>query len=179
MSTAANPYASPQTADLATDAGDRPAEPQIFSFTGRLGRMRFFSYLMISSFLTLVLASVLVMVLVPASPVLAGLAYLAIIGVSLVYGLSIYVRRLHDLNQPGVWLLLMFVPLANFGLLIYLFFFRGTDGSNNYGPRTTPNSSAVIVTFVLGIFLNIASIGIVVAVAIPAYQDYMQRVQTQ
>ncbi len=47
---------------------------------------------------------------------------------------SLSIRRLHDLNRNGWFWLLCFVPLVNFFLGIYLFFFRGTEGENRYGP---------------------------------------------
>ena len=53
-------------------------------------------------------------------------------------GLSIKVRRFHDLEQTG-WLVLVFwavnifVPLAEFARMIW-FAFPGTNGSNHYGP---------------------------------------------
>lgn len=177
MSTVANPYASPETADLVQERDTPPAEPKIFSFSGRLGRLRLVTYLLVSSFISMLGCSLAVAMLTPVSPWLGVLAYVVLLLVSMVYGFSLYVRRLHDLGHSGIWLLLFVVPLANVGLLIYLLFFSGNDGVNEYGPKTVPNSSGVIVGFILGIFLGIASIGIIAAIAIPAYQDYVARAQ--
>ena len=44
------------------------------------------------------------------------------------------IRRLHDLNRPAWWCIGVFVPLVNLVLGIYLLFFKGTDGPNDYGP---------------------------------------------
>ena len=44
------------------------------------------------------------------------------------------VRRLHDLNRNGLWLLLTLVPLVNFFFFICLCFVKGTNGPNQYGP---------------------------------------------
>ena len=44
------------------------------------------------------------------------------------------IRRLHDLNRPAWWCIAVFVPLVNLVLGIYLLFFKGTDGPNDYGP---------------------------------------------
>lgn len=44
------------------------------------------------------------------------------------------VRRLHDLDKAGAYLLLAFVPIVSFGLLLYMIFSRGTDGANRFGP---------------------------------------------
>ena len=43
------------------------------------------------------------------------------------------VRRLHDLDLSGWWMLLLFVPLVNILFYIYILFFKGTEGPNQYG----------------------------------------------
>ncbi len=47
--------------------------------------------------------------------------------------ISSYVRRLHDVNQSGLLVLLIFVPLANLILFLFLLFVPGTAGANEYG----------------------------------------------
>lgn len=44
------------------------------------------------------------------------------------------IRRLHDLNRPAWWCIGFFIPMVNFVLSIYLVFFKGTKGPNQYGP---------------------------------------------
>lgn len=48
-------------------------------------------------------------------------------------GLAVSVRRLHDLDKSGWWLLVMFVPLVGVLLLIFWFASRGTKGPNRFG----------------------------------------------
>ena len=43
------------------------------------------------------------------------------------------IRRLHDLNRTGWFMLLVFIPVVNLIFAIYLLFFKGTEGYNNYG----------------------------------------------
>ena len=43
-------------------------------------------------------------------------------------------RRLHDLDRPGWYSIGILLPVVNFALLIYVFFFKGTQGPNQYGP---------------------------------------------
>ena len=64
-----------------------------------------------------------------ALPVASGMFTLA----ALVPTLSVSVRRLHDLDRPGWWLLLFFVPAANFVLVVW-WCMRGTNGYNRFGP---------------------------------------------
>jgi uncharacterized membrane protein YhaH (DUF805 family) len=48
-------------------------------------------------------------------------------------GLAVSVRRLHDLDRTGWWLLII---LTGIGLILLLIWFclRGTTGPNRYGP---------------------------------------------
>ena len=176
MSTAANPYASPQTTDLAGERDSARAEPKILSFSGRLGRMRLIAYTFYMSLITMPLAGLAMALMFAGSWALGTLVYLAVLGSSLVFGLSLYVRRLHDLDQSGIWVLLLVVPLVNLGLLIYLLFFRGTDGANQYGAVPTANSGAVKAGFVLALVFTIL-MPLLAAVSVPAYQDYVERAQ--
>lgn len=43
------------------------------------------------------------------------------------------VRRLHDLDKSGWWMLLLCVPLVNILFYIYILFFKGTEGPSQYG----------------------------------------------
>jgi len=175
MSTAANPYASPQTSDLARDSDAAPVNPPIFAFSGRLGRMRMFAYVFVTSLLAMPLAF-LSMGLMFSGSASGALLYFAVLIVSTVYSISLYVRRLHDLDQSGWWSLLFLVPLANIGLLIYMFFFRGSAGENRYGAPTTPNSGGVKATFIAGLVVMVA-LPFLAAISMPAYMDYVQRAQ--
>jgi uncharacterized membrane protein YhaH (DUF805 family) len=48
--------------------------------------------------------------------------------------LAVAVRRLHDTDRSGWWLLLLFLPLIGAIVLIIWFCFRGTPGQNRFGP---------------------------------------------
>ena len=57
--------------------------------------------------------------------------------VHFVPGLAVTVRRLHDIDRSGWWLLLMFVPVIGLFaalLLIAWFTIKGTPGENRFGP---------------------------------------------
>jgi uncharacterized membrane protein YhaH (DUF805 family) len=47
---------------------------------------------------------------------------------------SVAVRRLHDLDRSGWWLLLNFIPLVGAIVLLIWHCTRGTGGSNRFGP---------------------------------------------
>lgn len=46
---------------------------------------------------------------------------------------SLMIRRLHDLDKGGIWVLLNFIPIVNIIFAIYLFCVKGTDGYNQFG----------------------------------------------
>lgn len=43
------------------------------------------------------------------------------------------IRRLHDRSMTGWWMLLLFVPLVNVGLSLFMHFAQGDPGPNKYG----------------------------------------------
>ncbi len=50
--------------------------------------------------------------------------------------LTLMVRRLHDMEKSGGWIIVAWiVPFAIFYLLYKLFFSSGTDGENEYGAK--------------------------------------------
>ncbi len=50
-----------------------------------------------------------------------------------IYNLSIAIKRLHDFGKSGYWSLLLFIPLVEAVMMIYLFFKKGDAGMNKYG----------------------------------------------
>ena len=53
--------------------------------------------------------------------------------VTLLPAIAAGVRRLHDTDRPGWWLLLILVPLVGSILLLVWFAARGTEGANRFG----------------------------------------------
>ncbi len=54
--------------------------------------------------------------------------------VTLIPSLAISVRRLHDLDSSGWWLLLSLIPIIGAIALLVWFVMKGTDGPNRFGP---------------------------------------------
>ena len=48
--------------------------------------------------------------------------------------LGVSIRRLHDVDRSGWWLLILLIPLVGTLLVLYWFVQRGTVGPNRYGP---------------------------------------------
>jgi uncharacterized membrane protein YhaH (DUF805 family) len=167
-----NPYQAP-SANLEAARLEDYSEVKFFSTKGRLGRVRYLTfsmgYMLIFYLVIAVLFGILAatgMMKNPTATVVAtGIAYVLIIG----FGLTLSVRRAHDFDKSGWWASLSLVPLIN---LLFLFV-PGTDGENTYGKKTPPNRGGWVV-LVVGLVV-IAIIGILAAIAIPAYQDYSNR----
>jgi uncharacterized membrane protein YhaH (DUF805 family) len=62
--------------------------------------------------------------------ILEGIFFLA----TILPTLSVGVRRLHDLDRSGWWVLLDLIPLIGWIILLIWFCFKGTDGPNRFGP---------------------------------------------
>lgn len=48
--------------------------------------------------------------------------------------ITVGVRRLHDKDRTGWWLLLGLIPVVGTIILLYWFVTRGTEGENRFGP---------------------------------------------
>jgi uncharacterized membrane protein YhaH (DUF805 family) len=160
-----NPYGAPR-AMVADREEFQPVK--LFAVSGRIGRARYIVYSMLVSFV-LVLPAMALMALSPG----LGLAVLALAYVAtFVMSIMLTIQRSHDINMTGWFSLLVFVPFAN----LLFWFVPGTDGANRFGAKTQPNSTRVMVA--LWIVPVVFVIGIVAAVSIPAYQDYVKRAAT-
>jgi uncharacterized membrane protein YhaH (DUF805 family) len=55
----------------------------------------------------------------------------------LIPSLAVGVRRLHDADRTGWWMLLVFVPFVGWLILLVFFILEGRRGPNRYGPDPT------------------------------------------
>jgi Tfp pilus assembly major pilin PilA/uncharacterized membrane protein YhaH (DUF805 family) len=167
-----NPYAAPQTnvAGSDSDAEDY-GEIKILSASGRLGRVRYIGYSAGMSVLIMLVAGILAGVgaLVDSSVplIVVGLGWFAMIVVQFL----LTIQRSHDMNVTGWLSLISLIPL---GVLVF-WLVPGTQGENTYGKPPPPNTTGVIVLACILPFVGI--VGVLAAIAIPAYQDYAIRAQ--
>ena len=177
-----SPY-TPPTAAVA-DAAIEFGELSVFSMKGRLGRLRYLAYgfgvALIGQILLTLMGGMGVALQSDTGNILSlvgiGVVYIAMIVISIMLA----VQRLHDLDKTGWLYLLILVPLVNIIFGLYMLFARGTQSANRYGNPPPPNSTGVVIAAWLLIFVFVG--GIVAAITIPAYNDYVQRsqeIQTQ
>lgn len=165
-----NPYAAPKTNVTRGDNAEEYGEVKVISAQGRLGRVRYIGYTMGVSILILIVAGMAAGMASLADPgaavIVAGIGYVAMIVVQFL----LTIQRSHDMNVTGWLSLISLVPL---GVLVF-WFVPGSPGENDYGRPPPPNTmGAVVLACLLPVVMIV---GIVAAVAIPAYQDYSQRV---
>jgi uncharacterized membrane protein YhaH (DUF805 family) len=65
--------------------------------------------------------------------------------ITLIPGLAVTVRRLHDVDKSGWFILLGLIPLVGFYLL-YLYCQPGTPGPNRFGPDPKGGADAQVFT---------------------------------
>jgi uncharacterized membrane protein YhaH (DUF805 family) len=168
MQATSNPYQTPGSA--VRDQGEQYSEVKILSAAGRLGRVRYIGY---TVGLTLLLA--VVMGLAMALSAAAGIAALSVIVMVLGYvamivlQIMLTIQRCHDFNSSGWLSILAVIPLVN----LIFWAIPGTDGPNRFGNPPPPNTTgAVVLALIIPL---IFVVGIVAAVALPAYQQYVKR----
>lgn len=101
-------------------------------FEGRIGRWQYF----LTSLLLGVAVMVVAFLVGTASRSLGGMSFLLLIAAYIFViplSISLSVRRAHDMNWSGWYVLFMLVPFVNFVFALIFLFKVGTPGSNIYG----------------------------------------------
>jgi uncharacterized membrane protein YhaH (DUF805 family) len=116
----------------------------LFSFQGRLNRAKWWliniGVIVVEMIVFAVLFGGTAMMADPDQAMAAmsgsNAVIVAIIFVIVLWiGISIGVRRFHDRNKSGWWVLIALVPvIGGLWYLIECGFLKGTPGANNYGP---------------------------------------------
>ena len=100
-----------------------------FTFSGRSSRSEYWWWM---------LAGILFQIICTVIAILGDVGVAAIFPTLLVLPTTtMIVRRLHDLEKSGWWLLIVFIPLIGILYLIYLFTQEGDMTENFYGPVPT------------------------------------------
>ncbi|WGO98175.1 DUF805 domain-containing protein [Saccharophagus degradans] len=179
MTETLNPYQAPQ-GDLDTGVFAE-GEVALFKASTRIGRLRYLSRACTFGILSYLALGITAGIAAAVGGVIAAVFWLlfaaiviGVIAVSIIFG----IQRLHDLNQSGWLILLNFIPIANLVMMIFLIFVPGTQGVNKWGHKPPANTTKHWVGALLP-FIGIFVIGILAAISIPAYQDYIERSQSQ
>jgi uncharacterized membrane protein YhaH (DUF805 family) len=138
MSFAPNPYQSPR--DYSPVDGQEPNRGLawiLFSFQGRIARRTYWGASIGVAVTFYAVAIGLVLIFGEEHP--APFVGVLLLYVPLVWtSLAIQVKRWHDVDKSGWWVLITFVPcIGPLWALVENGFLRGTFGPNDYGPDPT------------------------------------------
>ena len=139
MTVSENVYQAPESdvANISTDTTTMSRKDILFSFQGRIPRKTYWlsilGLMLISILAMLVLSGVGSMISQNAAIYLPFLIYIPLIWSSL----AIQVKRWHDRNKSGWWVLIGLVPvIGGFWVLIENGFLAGDETENRFGKPT-------------------------------------------
>ena len=108
---------------------------QYADFSGRARRKECWMFTLFNAIiiLALVLITVMMQFVTTVGAGIFAFLYVAYLLATLIPGLAVAVRRLHDVGKSGWWYLIGFVPLVGVILLIVWFCTDGQPGENKWG----------------------------------------------
>ncbi len=112
-------------------------------FGGRSRRKEYWYFVLFNIIVGIVLAAIDALLGTLGSSgvgLLGGIYSLAV----LIPTLAVTVRRLHDTDRTGWWILIALVPLIGTIVLLVFALLEGTPGSNRYGPNPKEASARVV-----------------------------------
>lgn len=121
------------------EAVERALKVNYCNFDGRASRSKYWWFCLFSVCVSVVLSIVCAILGVMGhfgsilGSIISGVVSLAL----LLPGLGLCVRRLHDIDKSGWWLLIACIPLVN--LLLIYWYVQPSGPANQYGP--VPNTT--------------------------------------
>ena len=113
-------------------------------FSGRSRRKEYWYFVLFNIIVSIVLGVIDALLgtrgSVMGAGLLSGLYGLAI----LIPSLAVSVRRLHDIDRSGWWILIALVPLIGTIVLLVFALLEGTPGTNRYGPNPKEATARVL-----------------------------------
>ncbi|KKW41684.1 MAG: hypothetical protein UY92_C0014G0009 [Candidatus Magasanikbacteria bacterium GW2011_GWA2_56_11] len=101
-------------------------------FSGRSNRREYWTFVLFHVLVTIILSTMdSIMESRLGASFLVGIYALA----TLVPSLAVGVRRLHDTNRSGWWVLIGFIPVIGSIILIFFLAADSQPGDNQYGPN--------------------------------------------
>ena len=115
----------------------------LFSFEGRVTRLEYWMY-----YVPLIIGIIIVIIFAAVFGEEAATIILYLLGLVYIWSvIAIQVKRWHDRDKSGWWILINFIPIIGFWALIENGFLRGTEGKNRFGEdpleRSTSNKEEI------------------------------------
>ncbi|QZI71324.1 DUF805 domain-containing protein [Pseudomonas protegens] len=176
-SISASPYAPPQAA--VGDALPQYATLNVFSFEGRIGRLRYLAWTLVLTVAMLAVIGVGAFFGI-LSAAMFNSTPLTVLGITggvvvfigfIVVSIQISVQRLHDLGWSGWLWLLNFVPIVGSVFPLVLMVSPGSNVANRYGAPPPPNTTAVKVLSWMWVVLIVILIVGMVAGGLSSLED--------
>lgn len=168
----ASPYATPKA--QVGEAQAEYGELKVFTVNGRIGRVRYLGWSM-AMILIGILAYGIAAGVMSVLPILGGILMIPLAIAAVAVSVMLGVQRLHDIGWSGWLWLLNFVPVVGSVFALLMLVIPGTQDANRYGPPPPPNSGGVIA--LAWSCLLVPLLGILAAIALPAYQGYVERAE--
>ncbi|MEO6389020.1 MAG: DUF805 domain-containing protein [Croceibacterium sp.] len=113
-------------------------------FSGRSQRMEYWMYTLFIVVLSIV--TNIVETVLGINGMVAGLygpLTVLLLLATLIPSIAVGIRRLHDTDRSGWWLLIVLVPIIGAIVLLVFYVMDGTEGSNRFGPdpKEPPHSA--------------------------------------
>ena len=103
----------------------------LFAFDGRINRAKFWLGAVVIWVVWAVVIAIASAMNSSFGWIIGGVFYIAVIWV----GLAVSIKRWHDRDKSGWWVLISFIPLIGpIWALVETGFLEGTPGTNQYGP---------------------------------------------
>ena len=103
-------------------------------FSGRAGRREYWMFFLI--YVLIYIALAVLAGILPSALATIFSTLIVVFGLGLIIpSIAVGVRRLHDTDHSGWWMLISLIPLAGLYLL-YLLMIEGTPGANRFGDST-------------------------------------------
>jgi len=108
-------------------------------FSGRARRKELWMFVLFNLIVSIVIgiidgiAGTMTTVDAGGIPVQVGIIGIVYSLAVLLPGIAVGVRRLHDTNRSGWWLLIWFIPVIGWLVLLVFYILEGTRGSNRFG----------------------------------------------
>ncbi len=176
----AEAYAAPE-AEITFDSEQEA--PKLFSIRGRMGVLKYAAQSFMWTVAYVVLSAVIVAgsaalsssgsSLEGANPVLLGILGLALLPLLFIM-LSMAIKRLHDINMSGWFLLAALVPIVNLFFFLFMTLKPGKAETNKFGAQTVTKGWEKVVGGIYIALIVIALVSIVLGFASGGVAALMQ-----
>ena len=95
-------------------------------FSGRARRKEYWFFVLFNLMIAVIMLMLDILLGIPVF-------YLIYVLATILPNLSVSVRRLHDTNRSGWWLLISLIPIVGIIVLLVFVSLEGTKGENRYG----------------------------------------------